>query len=345
MRLAAVFAALLLVVGAAIVATLHSFHYFSGVSRFFDGHCAPVTGIDGPEDIELDPVRRRAFISSLDRRDEDARGAVHLFDLDDPLNERGWRDITGGVPETFKPIGLDYYEDEKTRRLFVVNDANRAVEMFDVAADGGLVHLETFTERRLTSPNDVVAVGPRSFYVTNDVKPGRHSALAPFHFLTRTGSGQILYADGAVWRMAAENLRFANGVDVSADGERLYAAETAGGTIRLFDRDLETGALTPAGNVRVPAAPDNIAVDHDGSLWIGAHPKPLKIPRHGANPAVLSPSQVFRLTPEGALQSVYRDNGEELSASSIAVRLDGIMLVGALYDDKFLICDLPAGEF
>lgn len=343
MRLAAVFVVLLAAAGAAVLLTLNGFHHFDDIDRAFAGQCAPVTGIAGPEDIEVDGKRRRAFITSLDRRAEDARGAIHLFDLDDPLRAGAWRDMTEGVPAAFRPLGVDYYEDGDIRRLFVVNEANNGVELFDVDPDGGLVHLETFMERRLTSPNDVVAAGPRSFYVTNDVKPGRRTPVAALHFLMRATSGEVLYTDGNSWRVAADNLRFANGVAVSPDGERLYVAETAGSALRIYDRDPETGILTLAETVRLSAAPDNVTVDEAGAVWIGAHPKPLTTPRHRANPQARAPSEVIRLGPEGAPQTIYRDDGTEISASTTAARLGRLLVIGALYEDKFLICDLPAG--
>lgn len=343
MRLAAVFVVLLVIAGTAVFTTLNDFNYFAEVKRSFDGRCAPVTGIAGPEDVEVDRMRRQAFISSLDRRAEGARGAIHLFDLDDPLRDGAWRDMTGGVPAAFRPLGLDYYEVGETRRLFVVNEANNAVELFDVGEDGGLIHLETFEERRLTSPNNVVAVGPRSFYVTNDVKPGRRSRVAPLHFLMRAGSGQLLFTDGETWRLAADHLRFANGVDLSPGGDRLYVAETAGRAVRIYQRDRETNLLTPAETIRLDVAPDNITVDEAGAVWIGAHPKPLATPRLRADPERQAPSEIIRLAPEGGTQTVYRDDGAEISASTAAARLGGKLVIGALYEDKFLICDLPAG--
>ena len=344
MRLAVFLIVLIVLAGLVAANGLRSFNHFAAVERDFDGRCAAVSGIVGPEDIQIDSAARRAFISSLDRRDDAARGAIHVFDIDNPLAQSGWRDRTGGLPEIFRPLGLDYYEDGEVRRLFVVNEAAASVELFDVADNGDLVHLETFTERRLTSPNNVAAVGPRSFYVTNDVKPGRDTLLGRLHFLTRTASGQILFKNGTAWRVAAEGLRFANGVEVSPDGERLYAAETAGGAVRVYDRDMATGALRLLRTIALPAAPDNLTADDAGDVWAGAMPKPLAVPRLAADAEARAPSEVFRLRATGAVQRVYRDDGEELSASTVAARLGDTLLIGALYDRKFLICDLPAGS-
>jgi len=345
MRIAGFFVVLLLLAGAGVYGGLRSFNHFGEIERVFDGQCAPVRGIAGPEDIHIDPRRARAFISSLDRRANDARGAIHIFDLDNPLSEAGWRDRTGGEPAQFQPLGLDYYDDGEVRRLFVVNVANNAVELFDVGGDGALTHLETFSERRLTSPNSVAAVGRRSFYVTNDVRPGRTTRMGDLHFLARANSGQVLFTDGTVWRVAAEGLRFANGVDLSPDGARVYVAETASNTIQVYERNLQNNLLVPVEAIPLDAAPDNLMVDDAGAVWIAALPKPLTTPRHGANPDVLSPSEVIRIGADGRPKTIYRDDGSELSASTSAARLGRTLLIGGLYDEKFLICGLPDSAF
>ena len=334
----AVIAAVLLGVSYSV---LSGFNHFAKVERDFAGQCTPVTGIAGPEDIQIDPETGRAFISSLDRRNADARGAVHLFDINDPLAGGGWIDMTGGAPEAFKPLGIDYYADGEVKRLFVVNEANMAVELFDIADDGMLTHIETFKERRMTSPNNLVAVGPRSFYVTNDVKPGRNTRFGEFQFLTKAATGEVLYSDGQSWRVAAEGLRFANGITASSDGKRVYVAETAAQTLRIFDRDESSGVLSEVDQVALPAAPDNLTVDSNGDVWVAALPKPLSVPAHGANPKAKAPSEIIRISEGGEAETVYRDDGSELSASTAAARTGGKLLIGALYDEKFLICDLP----
>jgi arylesterase/paraoxonase len=344
MRIAAIIAGLFFL--AAITATigLYSFNHFRTIERSFAGRCTPVTGVVGPEDIQTGGPGGLTFISSLDRRSKSARGGVHVFDLDDPLAESFWRDRTGGAPEAFRPLGLDYYEDANVRRLFVVNQANKSVELFDVMDDGELVYLETFSERRMTSPNNIVAVGPRSFYVTNDVRPGRGSMLAELHFLMRTPSGQVLYTDGVFWRVAAEGLRFANGIDISPDGREVYVAETAGQSLQVFNREATTGDLTPERTIKLNTAPDNINVDSAGTVWIAAMPRPLDVPRLFADRKARAPSEVMRINPMGEPETVYLDDGVEISASTVAARVGRKLLIGALYEEKFLICDLPDGS-
>ena len=344
MRLAVIFLFLIGAAALGIGLTLLSFNQFGAVTREVAGRCAPVAGVAGPEDMAVDRARGLVFVSSLDRRDPEARGAIHIFDPADPLAAQGWRDMSNGAPEDFEPLGLDYYEEDGVRRLFVVNDANDAVEIFDVAEDGALTHLDTVTERRLTSPNGVAAVGLDRFYVTNDLKAGRDSIVGSIQFLLRSREGEVLHFDGDDWRVAASDLRFANGVALSADGAGLFVAETAGKAIRVYERDPASGALSESRRIVTPAFPDNLTVDGNGTLWAAGLPKPLTLPGHASRRERLAPSEVMRIDEAGPV-TVYRDDGSELSAASVAALVGEKLLIGAIFEEKFLLCDLPDAAF
>jgi arylesterase/paraoxonase len=335
-----------LVAGAGALALLNFVDRGRRPAPDFAGACTPVTGIVGPEDLEIDDLGRRAFISSVDTDASEGRprrGGIYVFSVDDPLADGAWRDRTGGAPARFRPIGVSYFSNGEAHRLFVANAAARSVEMFDVSEEGELRLVETFKERRLTSPNDVVATGPRSFYVTNDFDPGRESALGRLQYLFRTASGRVMQFDGVAWRPAAEGLRYANGIAMRRDGKRLYVAETTGAAVRVYDRDPRTGDIAHAKTVRLPAAPDNLNIDHSGSWWIGARPKTLLPPDFGSARAP-SASLVYRLDdiPEmsSTAEAIFVDDGERIAASTVAARLGPMLLIGSPIEKKFLICTL-----
>lgn len=342
------FAASLAVLGAGGAAywTLAQFNAFAPVERKSAGSCAPVTGISGASDLQIDPGAHRVFIAAGGRARPNApngkarRGLIYAFNVDDPLDGGDWADRTRGRPAAFSPRGLYFYRDDTTTRLFVVNAAANAVELYDVSPQGRLKHVETISERRLTSPEDVVAVGPRAFYVTNNADSRRESLLGRVYFVLRAGAGNVLFFDGQSWRVAAEGLRFAGGVTADAAGDEVYVAESAAGAVRRYRRDVTTNSLTPDGEVTIGAAPENLNMDRAGALWIAAQPKPLSLLGIvGGRP----PSLVLRYDPAARGQEadhVYADDGKELSASSAAAGMDKTLVIGGLSDRKFLICKL-----
>lgn len=85
-------------------------------------------------------------------------------------------------------------------------------------------------------------------------------------------------------------------------------------------------------------------IDEDGELWIGAHPQLLTTAKHFKDPMTPSPSQVIHVTPrEGGgydVEEVYLDEGDEISASSVAAARGSRLLIGAIFEAKFLDCRL-----
>jgi len=117
----------------------------------------------------------------------------------------------------------------------------------------------------IRSPNDLT-LDPRSggFYFTDSVKE-----TGAVHYASLTGTKQVV----------ARNVNFANGIALSADGKRLYFAES------LENRILVVGLKKPGvpdGKPRVFAnlpknterpgtewnQPDGIAFDREGRLWV-----------------------------------------------------------------------------
>ena len=346
---------LVLLFGAGVGALSWRLNMLGGLGDGPASQCEAVVGVPGPEDMQYDPRSKRTYITSFDRtaiikgasaKGTSVRGAILGFDMQDPLLDANWRDRTGGVPEKFEPIGLSLYDAGGVRRLFVVNDADNSVLAYDIATNGDLTLVARYTDPRLTSPNDVVAFGPAQFYVTNDVAKGRNSLNGRVDFLLGIGSGELLMFDGNSWGSAARGLRFANGVTLSADGQKLIVAETAGKALSVFDRNRESGALSNRQHIGLDSFPDNLSWRDDGFLLIGSHPKPLALSTYMASPDKRrAPSQIFGLRFDGADQRpakpvlLYQDDGRHLSAASVAVQQPGVTIIGSIMENKFLLCD------
>ena len=321
--------------------------------------CEPVLGAPGSEDLQIDHATGYAFLSSSDRRALFAAlaaggpttdGAIYGYDL----RTGELRAITPDAPEGFQPHGVSLYRDGDLLKLFAISHPALGVhtfEIFDVTfetPDGFplLRHWETITLSPdvMISPNDLVAVGPRQFYFSNDhgseTDLGR--MMEDYLQLPRASVG---YFDGQGGRLVATGLTYANGINVSGDGEMIYVAQVSGDGVRFYDRDIASGDLTLAGNIFLHTGLDNIDIAADGSLWIGSHPKPLKLVAHFSDPEAHSPSQVLKLTIDpsgvgGAADEVHLSDGTDIDGSSVAAEWNGDVLIGAIMEDQFLHCQM-----
>ena len=306
------------------------------------GLCTPVVGIAGAGDIEPVPGTGAAFLATFDRRGNAERGEVLRFDTDDPLDAGSWRDRTGGVPAAFVPSGLDLFETtlpdgRALRRLFVVNLAGPEVVAFDVDEAGDLAVAERFSHEGLTSPNDVVATGPRSFYVTNDTASGRTSFRGKADFLLGRRTGSVMRFDGKRWSAVADGLAFPNGLALSADGRTLHVAEMRAKRLLRYARDPGTDQIEIEAKTPLPSFPNNLSVD-EGGVLVGALPQPMETSAYGEGLRDAAPSELLRVTPDGSVETMFRDPGDALPGVTMATRVGERLLVGSRAADSFLMC-------
>jgi arylesterase/paraoxonase len=347
-----------LILGAVLALTLLSiitWRYYAAAGAFtaikseIAAACHVLSAPPGPDDIEIDRARGQAFAAAQDRRALNAganaaRGGVYLIDLTQPVDQWRVRPVTAMEPADFHPQGLSLYlGPDGKRRLFVVNrrsSGKSTVEIFDVAADGGLTLARSVESDFLIAPNDVVAVGPDSFYVTNthDTASGTWAWIDDM-LLARTGN--VVYFDGKAARQVADRLAYANGINKSADGKTIYVTESLGLALHLYTRDPMTGTLTPTDYSRMGSSLDNIDVEPDGALLIASHPKLTSLHSHMKDASELSPSQVIRvelLPGGGRAGTIYLNLGHEISGATVAAGYKDWMLLGNAYDPNILVC-------
>jgi arylesterase/paraoxonase len=200
--------------------------------------------------------------------------------------------------------------------------------------------VETIQDDGIRSPNDLVAVGPRQFYFTNDRKALEGAAML-MEVITGKAVSDVSYYDGENSRIVAADLAFANGINISADHSKIYASAFRGGTTNVYDRDPTTGDLTLAKAIATGTAPDNITIDQSGEIWVADHPDVTAISGHSKDTAALSPVRIYKIDPQEFTTSVvYEDNGAKLSAVSVAVPFEDKLFLGAIYDDGVSSCQL-----
>jgi len=336
---------IILVIIGLVVKTFWNAGQFKSIEPHYSGECQVVTGVMSSEDITIHPVTGLAFISSDDRRALNTgsakQGAIYGYDLS--AEKPVLINLTSEYKREFHPHGIGLFMAEDSMvSLFVVNHIQDGhyIEVFDYT-DDRLIHRESIKGPLMTSPNDVIPVSNRSFYVTND-----HGQEAGFkrtleEYLQLPWS-YVLYYDGDRFQKVAEDLAYANGINISRDGKTVYVAATINSGVFVYDRDTESGALNLRNFIDAGTGVDNIEIDGEGNLWIGAHPKLLTFVKHSKDPAVKSPSQVIKITlgmdNSYSLKEVYLSDGTPMSSSSVAAIYKDKLLIGSVFDDRFMLC-------
>jgi arylesterase / paraoxonase len=348
---------LVLVIATFIVHLAWDAGEFRQVLNVHPGDCQPITGLPGSEDITVHPAGDHAYISSDDRRSvmagEPVPGAIFRHDLTgrgiEPVN------LTPDAGNDFRPHGIALYVGEDGREtLFVVNHPgaphfaaslhhdgpDHTIEIFAVT-DSGLTHQRTISGDLLISPNDVIAIDHERFYFTNDhgSRPGLRRSLETY---LRLPWSNVVYFDGEHLEVVAEGLSYANGINLSPDGDFLYVAEVTRNRVREYRRDPDTGRLDESRRFDIGFGVDNIEVDHtSGDLWIGGHVKLLTFVRHLNNPEVPAPSQVVRVEVDEddyRVYTVFMDDGRLISGASVGTAYPDGLLVGSVFEPHIVDC-------
>ncbi len=303
--------------------------------------CQPIDVAPGSAAIAVDADNGLAFIAASDRRARkySSTNGIYAIDLANPGQPNF---VSATAPAGFRPRGVSLWRGELgEKRLFVINDRSDepdTVEIFDVGPRGSLLHIDSIAFPAMHAPRRVLGVGPRAFYVTND----RGNASAILLLLERIFAlpySSVAYFDGLEGRYVDRGLRFANGIAISGDAGILYVAEMFGGRIRIYERNVHTGALTRSGLIKVSASPDSIDVSPDGNLLVTDHASSLRLMAHARDARVNAPSRILRLDPKsGSVADAFASIGGELRAASAAVEWRGSLLVGSAYDAHVMMC-------
>lgn len=304
--------------------------------------CTRVDVAPGTEDVQVDRETGLVFVSSTDRRSEEQPGGgIYVFDID----AMGMPQLVSqDAPADFRPHGISLWQGEDgVKRLFAISHpvaGGQVVEMFDVSDGGQLSHTQSVSFDAMYSPNDLVAVGPDAFYASNDrgSMGGFVQAVEPYFGLPLSS---VVYWDGSGGRVAADTLVYANGINVNADGSKLYVAEVLARRVSVYGRDAETGTLTFEETFPVDTNPDNIDVAEDGALWVAGHPSIFEFLGHVEDPSAVAPSHVVRIDAEtGETTTEFVDLDGSISASSVGAVVGERLVVGAVFQGHVMVCPL-----
>lgn len=315
--------------------------------------CKTLTDVTGVEDIAVDSKDGLVFLSATDRR-AIAQGkpskadGIYTAALAHP--ESGFKRLDG-APDLFHPHGISLYRaPDGSLTLMAVNHMTperSAVDVFEVDTANGAARLKETGDiqgDKLIHPNDVAAVGKDQFYVTNDHGSRTELGMTLENYLTLPRAN-VLFFDGMIFREAATGLVFANGINVSPDGNHVYVAESTARRVQTFKRDPFTGRLTPENAFAFPSGPDNIDVGDKGDLWIAGHPKMFDLVTYASDPSKPSPTEIFHVRVAGGIpqsaEPIYVNPGREIGAGSVGAQAGKNIFIGSIFDPKILECALP----
>lgn len=331
---------LVFIIGAYTLNRLHNLGAFTRIEAE-NGHTLEIIAkVPGPEDMELDREDGLLyFISSNPCSNHPERGGLYYIQLDQPNQEA--HAFKFDKPWDFHPHGLSYLRGKYDKYLFTNNhreDGTHSVEIFKIIDEDELQHLATIRGSELTSPNDLLAVGPTQFYVTNDGRAHDRFTRSMDTFLGRN-TGNVLFYNGIEFSRVVDNLEFPNGIALKTSSKQVFIGETLSGFIKIYQMEGNYN-LKFVDNFYAGVGIDNISFDEQSGLLAALHPNLLALSRHMKNPKILSPSKVIHI-PNHSWQGkvMYQHSGTDISGISTAVSYNGYIYLGAVCDEILVKID------
>lgn len=322
--------------------TLISTGFFRTIEPKFEGTILKQITLKGAEDIMISLEDSFALISSTDRAAipsiAEKTGGLYLIDL--KTNDYTLIPLTTSFDKPFAPHGISYYKKENTYQVMAINhsEGGHSIEVFELR-DKQLQHLNTLKHESMIHPNDIVMLDENRFYFTNDHRYVKGLGRLAEEYLGLSISN-VVYFDGQNYKVAAKGIGYANGINYDRKRDLVYVASVRQFLVKVYSKK-EDGSLTFIENIPCGTGPDNIELDKDGNLWIGAHPNLLLFNAYAQGSKEIAPSEIIKITyPETgnySVEKIYVEKGDVMSGSSVAAVFNDLIFAGNVMDDEFLI--------
>jgi arylesterase/paraoxonase len=325
---------------------------YRSIDPFVAGQCEAVAAPPGPEDMVLLPdgpgLRPGAIVSSQDRRTREAPGGLYFYDMSSRPGSFTKLDLPASL--VLHPHGISLFTAPDGQMfLHVINHRSperHTVEIFSVQrADGSslpvLRHRGSVSSDLFVHPNGIAAAGPESFYLTNDRGTGPRW-MHMVENLLQLARSTVVYHDGRGARVVAEDIAFANGIEITADGGTVLVGSTQWRMLLAYTREPQSGMLLRSGSLALPGGADNIRRDLQGDLWVAVHPNAFAFIGHAMDAEKESPSMILRLARDSRgvvhTEEAFGDPGSLISGASVGLHRQGRLLVGAVFQPAMLDC-------
>lgn len=326
-------------------------HLSETITDFNNDVCRVVPSAAGAEDITIDGSKDLAFFAADERRQYIKRGVNvdqngTLWSLDLANKDSSPLQIQTDFKGIFHPHGIALFTDTEDKSfMYVVNHVSTTaheINVFELTSPTQANFVTTHSFPELTSPNDLYVVDHHTFYVTNDHKSARHTLGEKLEDLLRLPESNVVFFNGTNAQIVIENLYMANGIILNSDNSKLYVAESTANQISAFQID-QQGRWDPTNTFPLSFMPDNLEWDDAGNLLTAGHPKAIDFMLHTFDEEQLAPSIASRINVQtGEVETLYKNIGDDLSASSVAAIHENQMLIGSVFEPKFLRCNLIA---
>jgi len=321
------------------------------------GPAIPLCGFQNPEDLALLPDRRHVLVSEYGGGD--ARpGRISLLDLEtsarrilfaggEPVAPGPWGapDCIGPPSPAFSPHGIHLAQraDGRMQLLVVQHGERESVEMFEVSragADRELAWRGCALPPDGSALNDVVALPEGGFLVTRMTSTGSLGRLFGYAkaalFGGDTGWVYAWSPETGFKEVPGTRAPLPNGIELSADGEKIFLNATLGSEVRRIDR--RTGALEARAEI---SQPDNLTWASDGRLLVASLRGAFREItacldlEQGSCPAAFA---IVALDPRTmATEVVYEGGaGTPSGAGTVGLEVDGALLVGTFAGDRIV---------
>ena len=335
---------LFLTVTVFVLYTFISTGFFRTVENRFEGETVLEIPIKGAEDITVSAVDSFAIVSATARLafppSEQEHGGLYYMEL--KSGNFVLTHLTPDFGKDFAPHGISIFKRDSVYTIAVVNHMmdEHSIEIFTLVGKD-LTHIRTERSTKLVSPNDVVLLDEKRFYVTND-----HGNAEGFgRLLEDYGNlavSNVLYFDGQQFTEAAEDISFANGINIDTKRKLVFVASPRRFLIKVFSMG-EDNTLTFVEDIPCGTGVDNIEFDAEGNLWIGCHPNLLRFTAYAKGKKETAPSEVLKIAyrdkGDYSVESIYTNDGSQVSATSVAAPFGNLLFVGTVKDDGMLILE------
>ncbi|KAF9094478.1 Serum paraoxonase/arylesterase 1 [Mortierella sp. AD031] len=269
-------------------------------------------------------------------------------------NEMELTGFPAGADRVFHGLGI--HERSATElTIFAVNHrrTGSVVEVLEYTiGDKTVQYKETIQHELIHTPNDILATGPRSFYVSNDHKY-KSGAKREYEEFLRRPLGNVIYYSPEKTIVAYDEVVSANGITSNKDQSLVYLSACHGAALHIL-RPTEDHTLVDEDYIKLDFYNDNPSYEPEtDSLFVTGHVQPLilttQLKKHGLQ--VNGPSKVIKVTRDAGsgehkVDTVLVDNGELISTGTVAAvdRQRGVMLVGTAFSNRGLVrCPIPQG--